>query len=183
MSRASSIDVYQADRGLATCFEAANIEAAWRDEFLHKHRIQTLDDFVYMVTHGEWERSLTELVDSCSGLKSNRVILSRFKAAWESGSAAVKQAAQPASKGAADQLDEMLPESTLATVSRDFRTRYSLEIHYLFTVGYNLLSVQGTLTSVVLSHIFYAHPTVTHCYLVTMLTVRVVCSRNMLSIP
>eukprot|EP00434_Breviolum_minutum_P027782 symbB.v1.2.024570.t1/scaffold2273.1/size83577/1 len=120
--------VNKADRGLATCFEAANIEAAWRDEFLHKHRIQTLDDFVYMVTHGEWERSLTELVDSCSGLKSNRVILSRFKAAWESGSAAVKQAAQPASKGAADQLDEMLPESTLATVSRDFRTRYSHDV-------------------------------------------------------
>ena len=56
------------------------------------------------------------------------MILSRFKAAWESGSAAVKQAAQPVSKGASDQLDEMLLESTLATVSRDFRTRYSLEI-------------------------------------------------------
>ena len=49
------------------------------------------------------------------------MILSRFKAAWESGSAAVKQAAQPVSKGASDQLDEMLLESTLATVSRDFR--------------------------------------------------------------
>lgn len=119
---ASSIDVYQADRGLATCFEAANIETAWRDEFLAKHRIQTLDDYVYMVTHSEWERSLTDLVDSCPGLKPNRVILSRFKAAWESGSAAVKQAAQPVSKGASHQLDEMLPESTLATVSRDFRT-------------------------------------------------------------
>lgn len=72
MSRASSIDVFQADRGLATCFEAANIETAWRDEFLAKHRVQTLDDYVYMVTHSEWERSLTDLVDSDHARGSNR---------------------------------------------------------------------------------------------------------------
>ena len=117
MSRASSIDIFQADRGLATCFEAANIETAWKDEFILKHKILTLDDYVYMVTHSSWEQSLTELVDACPNLKHNRVILSRFKAAWESGSHAVKQASQPVGKGGPDQMDEMLPESTLATVS------------------------------------------------------------------
>ena len=108
MSRASSIDVFQADRGLATCFEAANIETAWKEEFIQKHKILTLDDYVYLVTHSSWEQSLTDLVDACPNLKHNRVILSRFKAAWESGSNAVKQASQPVGKGGPDQMDEML---------------------------------------------------------------------------
>lgn len=95
---------------------------------MKKHGIATLDNFVYMITQNDWERSIAELVDACPSLKSNRVVLSRFKAAWESGSNAVKQASQPLAKGGADQLDEMLPESTLAAVSRDFKTKYSLDL-------------------------------------------------------
>lgn len=128
MSRAASIDVFQEDRGLRTCFNAANLEQPWQDEFVKRHNIATLDDFVYMVTQSDWERSISEMVDSCPGLKSNRVVLSRFKAAWESGSNAVKQASQPISKGGADQLDELLPESTISSVSREFHTRYGLEL-------------------------------------------------------
>ena len=59
-------------------------------------------------------------------LKDNRIILSRFKAAYESGVAAIKisQATQKVEEHA----DTVLPESTLQAVSRDLTRKYGMAL-------------------------------------------------------
>ena len=47
MSATSRIDVFEDDRGLRTCFEAANVLPEWRKPFMASHKVETLDDFVY----------------------------------------------------------------------------------------------------------------------------------------
>ena len=61
MSHASRIDVFQTDRGLRSCFSASNVKDSWRDDFIAKHSIETLDDYIYMVDGTKWEQSVTDL--------------------------------------------------------------------------------------------------------------------------
>eukprot|EP00434_Breviolum_minutum_P017681 symbB.v1.2.015606.t1/scaffold1172.1/size134038/3 len=57
-----------------------------------------------------------------------RIILARIRAAYESGQQAIKLAAQVASKVTPDSVDEPLPESTSASLSKDFLARYCLTL-------------------------------------------------------
>ena len=127
MASASRIDVLQEDRGLATCFSAANLRPEWTEPFAKHHGIETLEDFIFLVPKKDTDKGVQSLVDAVAALKGKPIVLARFKAAYESGTQAVKQANQLPAKGSSD-LDGLLPESTLATVSKDFRARYNIEI-------------------------------------------------------
>lgn len=57
-------------------------------------------------------------------MKNNRLILSRFKAAFESGIAAIKHSqSQPKTD---NQTDQPLPDATLQAVTKDFGRRYGI---------------------------------------------------------
>ena len=90
MSAVSRIDVRQNDRGLQTCFDAANVQSTWAATFCKLHKLETLDDFVYLMDSKDWEQNLKDLLNASSDLKDNRLILARFKAAYESGVSAIK---------------------------------------------------------------------------------------------
>ena len=90
-----------------------------------KHAVETLEDFIYMVDGSRWEQSMVDLCQAVPSLKDNRVAQARFKAAYEAGLFAIKQATQVASKQ--NDLDEPLPEATFSQLSRDFMARYNVE--------------------------------------------------------
>eukprot|EP00435_Cladocopium_sp_Y103_P041729 s412_g11.t1 len=124
MSAVAKIDTLQDDRGLRTCFEAANVEKAWSDDFIKTHGISTLDDFVYLVDGKDWESSVRDLLSGVASLKDKRLALARFKAAYESGLTAIRHAqAQPKTD---DTADTILPDSTLTQVSADWKRRYGV---------------------------------------------------------
>lgn len=124
MSAVSRIDIMQNDRGLQTCFDAANVQPTWATTFCQLHKLETLDDFIYLMDSKDWEQNLKELLNASSELKDNRLILSRFKAAYESGASAIK--ASQATQKVEDSVDTVLPESTLQAVTRDFARRYGV---------------------------------------------------------
>ena len=116
MASAARINVLQEDRGLASCFAASNILPDWSTAFIRAHKIETLEDYVYLVPHETWEKSLQTLVDAVPELKS------------ESGLQAVRQASAPSQKSSSESLDEVLPETTFQTVSKDFKAKYCMDI-------------------------------------------------------
>ena len=120
----SRIDVMQDDRGLAACFQGANLDAAWTEAYTKFHQLATLDDFIYMIQASDWERSLGEHLEQVASLKGNRIALARFKSAFESGQQALKHAAQVAPKS--EDLDEALPDTTIQQLNLDWTKRYSL---------------------------------------------------------
>ena len=128
MATVSRIDVWQPDRGLMSCMEAANIHPTWSDLYIKQHKLETLEDFIYLLPSDTWEKSLQSNLDAIADLRSKPLVLARFKGAYEAGLQAVRQAAQPASRMSADSLDDVLPESTLATVSKDYKASYNIDI-------------------------------------------------------
>lgn len=57
-SAMARIDVMQSDRGLAACFQGAQLSQEWIDAYSKTHSLTTLDDFIFMITASEWEKSL-----------------------------------------------------------------------------------------------------------------------------
>ena len=92
-----------------------------------RHRIDTLEDFCYLVRSTEWEQSLEDLVRGCPSLKDNRIAVARFKAAYETGMQAIRQVSQVA-KASPESMDEPLPESTNAQLNKDFKAKYGIEL-------------------------------------------------------
>ena len=127
MATAARIDVLQEDRGLATCLAAANLLPEWTEPFLRHHGIETLEDYVFLIPKEGAEHGIKDLVEAIPALKNKPIVLARFRAAYEAGMQAVKQASQLPAKGT-NELDELLPESTMATLSKDFRNRYNTEV-------------------------------------------------------
>ena len=75
------------------------------EAFVKAHGITTLDDFVYLVDGKAWETSLQDMLSGIEALKNKRLILARFKAAYESGLSAIKHSqAQPKSDEVTDAL-------------------------------------------------------------------------------
>ena len=105
------IDVVQDDRGLQSCLVSANLKREWYEPFVLFHKIETLDDFVFMVQSSDTDKSILDMAQAVKVTKDNRVALARLKAAYESGSRAIKLASSVTSK-ASDAIDEPLPEST-----------------------------------------------------------------------
>ena len=128
MAGAAHIDVLQQDRGLRSSFAVANILEDWSDPFIKHHGIETLEDYVYLMPKDTWDTHLHKLVDAVPALRDKPVILARFKAAYESGLQAIRQAGAPASKLSTEAMDKLLPESTLTTVARDFKSKYGIDI-------------------------------------------------------
>ena len=127
MTTASRIDVFTSDRGLQSCFAAANVSSSWATDFATRHKIDTLEDFCYLVRSTDWEKSLEEMVLACPSLKENRIAVARFKAAYETGMQAIKQASQVA-KPSPEAMDEPLPESTNTQLTKDFKSKYGIEL-------------------------------------------------------
>ena len=127
MTTASRIDVFTSDRGLQSCFAAANVSSSWATDFTGRHKIDTLEDFCYLVRSTDWEKSLEDLVLACPSLKDNRIAVARFKAAYETGMQAIKQASQVA-KPSPETMDEPLPESTNTQLTKDFKAKYGIEL-------------------------------------------------------
>ena len=69
MSRAMKIDVMQDDRGLQSCLVAANLKREWYDPFIQFHKIETLDDFIFMVQSSDTEKSLFEMAQAVREIK------------------------------------------------------------------------------------------------------------------
>jgi len=134
----SRIDVLQDDRGLASCFAAAQIKQEWIDAYKTKHGVGTLDDFIYMVRASSWESSLGELLEAVPELKNNRIAEARFKSAFECGTQALKQAAAPSMK--AEDPDAVSPEGTLQQLNRDWTKRYNLQFESWFEPSEQLRS-------------------------------------------
>ena len=120
----SKIDVLADDRGLSACWVGANISEAWSKEFLAVHKVTTLDDFVYLVTAADWERSLQSLVDA-TNFKHDRIAGARFKSAYLAGQQALKQSLEVATT--AEDADQPLPESTTHQLNRDWDRKYGVK--------------------------------------------------------
>ena len=118
------IDVLQSDRGLAACFTGAQLTTAWVDAYTKAHHITTLDDFVFMITAAEWEKSLEAHIEQVAELKGNRIAVARFKNAFLAGQEALKQAVTVSTK--TEDLDEALPSSTMQQLNGDWTRRYGL---------------------------------------------------------
>ena len=124
MSHTAKIDTLQDDRGLLTCFQAANIEEGHQQAFIKGHGITTLDDFIYLVDTKDWEASLKDLLAGLKEVAGNRLAQARFRAAYEAGLAAIKHSqSQPKNEESAD---VVLPDSTMAQVSRDWKRQYGV---------------------------------------------------------
>ncbi|CAJ1330278.1 unnamed protein product, partial [Effrenium voratum] len=75
------------------CFTVANVKPEWAKDFIAKHSLGTLDDLVYMVAHGTWEKELEDLTKEVASISGNRIALARIRSAFEIGREALKQAA------------------------------------------------------------------------------------------
>lgn len=125
MSGSARVDVLQDDKGLLTCFEAARVEPDWAAAFASFHKIESLDDFIYRLNGKDWENDLKDLLNQVDKLKDN--ILSSFKAAYESGIAAIRHSqAQPKVDDNADMCCRMPPSNQLPTVSPDAMASLSI---------------------------------------------------------
>ena len=122
----SRVDVLADDRGLQGCFKVANIQQEWAQDFITKHKLVTLDDYIYSVAHDTWEKGVETLVSQVPTLRDNMIALARFRSAFDIGREALRQAAAPATKSA--DLDEPLPEATMKSLNQDWARRYNLQL-------------------------------------------------------
>ncbi|CAL1129060.1 unnamed protein product [Cladocopium goreaui] len=122
----SRVDVLADDRGLQGCFKVANIQQEWAQDFITKHKLVTLDDYIYSVANDTWEKGVETLVSQVPTLRDNMIALARFRSAFDIGREALRQAAAPATKSA--DLDEPLPEATMKSLNQDWARRYNLQL-------------------------------------------------------
>ena len=83
------------DRGLQGCFKVANIQQEWAQDFITKHKLVTLDDYIYSVAHDTWEKGVETLVSQVPTLRDNMIALARFRSAFDIGREALRQALAP----------------------------------------------------------------------------------------
>ncbi|OLP99622.1 hypothetical protein AK812_SmicGene17832 [Symbiodinium microadriaticum] len=114
------------DKGLLSCLQAANVQDPWIQAFQDVHRIESLEDFVFLVTHARWEDSLRELVNEVPSLKDNRLALARWKAAYTMGHSAIQQGNAP-DKEALD-IDNPIPEGQHSQLAAEWTRVYNLPL-------------------------------------------------------
>ena len=127
MSGAARVDLQAADKGLASCLALSNVTRAWADAFIAHHRLESLEDFIYIVDRSKWESSLKELADEVAPLRDNRLALARLKAAYESGHAAI-QNAQAVDKSDASDLDQPIPDNYFQQLDQEWKRSYGIRI-------------------------------------------------------
>ena len=121
-------DMQGDDHGLAACLKAAHVQDNWRSLFVTKHGLETLGDFVYMVDQSQWEASLKDLVEQVNELRDSRLVLARFKAAYQAGLAAVQSVQTTSSKVDPPDAEEAIPEGQFQQLSQDWSRAYGLTI-------------------------------------------------------
>ena len=126
MSQTRSIDSQSQDRGLSACLAAANVHESWAKAFVARFRLETLDDFVYLVDRAQWQTEIKNLLDGVAPLKDSRLICARFRGAYESGLKAIELSQSLASK--VDDYEESLPEQQQAQLQRDWQRAYGVAI-------------------------------------------------------
>ena len=126
MSQARSIDLQSQDRGLKACLSAANVQESWATSFINHFKLETLDDFIYMIDRVKWQEEIKALLDEVPPLKDSRLILARFRGAFESGLKAIEMSQSPAAK--VDDYDDPLPEQQQAQLQRDWQQAYGIAI-------------------------------------------------------
>ena len=126
MPASGSVDVHAKDKGLLSCLQAANVQDPWIQAFQDVHRIESLEDFVFLVTHARWEDSLRELVNEVPSLKDNRLALARWKAAYTMGHSAIQQGNAP-DKEALD-IDNPIPEGQHSQLAAEWTRVYNLPL-------------------------------------------------------
>ena len=85
------IDVLADDRGLQACFAAAAIKPEWAKEFIAKHHLDNLDDYVYLTSSETWDKGVESLVKEVPALQGNPIIVARFRSAYEMGREALRR--------------------------------------------------------------------------------------------
>ena len=123
MSGSRRIDLYQDDRGLSTCFAGANILEEWKNELVTTHKWETLEDFIYYFDEAALEKSLDQVLQATK-FRDNRLVRARLKAAHAAGLEAIRTAAAEAKQP--DAPDEVLPESTMQQLHKDFASKYGI---------------------------------------------------------
>ena len=127
MSAAAAIDVTASDTGLASCLRLARVSDATAALFIQKHKLESLEDFVYVVERASWETSLKELAEAVPELRGDRLVLARLKAAYEAGFAAVHNS-QAVEKQDASDLDQPIPDNFFQQLDQEWKRSYNLPI-------------------------------------------------------
>ena len=128
MAAAVSIDLHADDKGLASCFRLANVQESWMRDFVTHHRVETLEDFIFLVEKATWGPSLKTLVDEVQSIRESRLILARFKSAWQSGVTAIQAAQTASAKHESADVEEPIPELQFQQVANDWQRSYNLKI-------------------------------------------------------
>ena len=128
MALLSRVDVHTPDRGFRASLIACTVQEDWFNHFKTHHGFETLDDYVYSVQRERWEEGVQQLVNQVTQLKDSRLILARFKAAFETGLKAI-QASQEVSAKVSDQdMDVPVPESNALQLAADWTRAYGVTI-------------------------------------------------------
>ena len=114
------------DRGLHCCFQVANVKPGWAQEFVTRHRLRTLDDFVVAAASEPGEQGVEALVNQVPTLAGNQLAVARFGTALDIAQDALKRAAAPEPK--TPSADELLPETTIQSLNQDWMSRYNLRL-------------------------------------------------------
>lgn len=127
MALASLVDLEASDRGLSSCFKAANVQDDWAAAFIRVHKPASLEDFLYLVHSEKWESSLEGLLTAIPELKESRLVLARFKSAYRAGMDAL-QATKQVSIGTSEDLEQPIPEGKLSQLQRDWDQTYRITL-------------------------------------------------------
>ena len=128
MAAAASIDLHADDKGLAACFRLANVQKSWMRDFVTHHRVETLEEIIFFVEKATWEPSLMTLVDEVQSIRESRLILARFKSAWQSGVTAIQAAQTATAKHESADVEEPIPELQFQQLANDWQGSYNLKI-------------------------------------------------------
>ena len=63
----------------------ANIQQECAQDFITKHKLVTLDDYIYSVAHDTWEKGVETLVSQVPTLRDNMIALARFRINGDDG--------------------------------------------------------------------------------------------------
>eukprot|EP00439_Symbiodinium_sp_Y106_P041725 s3206_g5.t1 len=105
----------------------ARVSDATAALFIQKHKLESLEDFVYVVERASWETSLKELAEAVPELRGDRLVLARLKAAYEAGFAAVHNS-QAVEKQDASDLDQPIPDNFFQQLDQEWKRSYNLPI-------------------------------------------------------
>lgn len=124
-----SVNASAGDEGLRSCLEGARVPEALITHLTTVVGLQSLRDFVNLVTTQGYEQELKVIADGCEDAKEKPVVLSRLRAAWRSGQAALRSIEQRAATAdAATDFDQPLQDAAALEVQDAWDKRYHLTL-------------------------------------------------------